>query len=82
MLSDDSSIVTPFVTILEEPTVRPAIVGLEARVVEREVVAAVTEASEIIGGVPLPTRIIDPYFIDINVMASISDVGSFIICNN
>ena len=73
---------TPFVAILEEPTVNPAILGLEARVDEREFVAAITDASVIIGGVPVPTIITDPYFIDTNVMASILDVGRFIICSN
>jgi hypothetical protein len=82
LLSDDTSMLTPFVEILEEPTAKPAILGLEARDDEREFVAAITEASVITGGVPDPIIITDPYFIEINVIASMSDVGIFIICSN
>lgn len=82
LLSDVTSMLTPFVEILEEPTVKPAILGLEARDDEREFVTAITEASVITGGVPVPTIITDPYFIEINVIASMAEVGIFIICSN
>jgi hypothetical protein len=62
--------VTPFGVILDELTDNPPIVADET-VSVRAVVLSNTEESEIVGGVAVPTNIIEPFFIDAKVIASV-----------